>query len=219
MIKTIKTETKQSNQTKHNTTTTQSISQPLSPTLPPLDLSAQSIDYNFSRMSLSSKGGDNLGIRYHHPFKDRTQSEGGANSNPRIFHQGENTSPDGHLISSADIYSWKLKKEYDGTIYAVYCVHVSLKSGFKWIVERRYTQFRELRKEINKVRPDLENVPFPKKNWLFNLSKAALKSRQEMLNTYLNEIVTITPQLLEIGELAFVQIDLIVLLPLDSDLS
>lgn len=159
-------------------------------------------------MSLSSKGGDNLGIRYHHPFKDRTQSEGGANSNPRIFHQGENTSPDGHLISSADIYSWKLKKEYDGTIYAVYCVHVSLKSGFKWIVERRYTQFRELRKEINKVRPDLENVPFPKKNWLFNLSKAALKSRQEMLNTYLNEIVTITPQLLEIAIFLEVEIRL-----------
>jgi hypothetical protein len=56
------------------------------------------------------------------------------------------------------------------------------------------------------VRPDLENVPFPKKNWLFNLSRAALKSRQEMLNTYLNEIVAITPQLLEIGGFIFIQI-------------
>jgi len=93
-------------------------------------------------------------------------------------------------------------------VYAVYCVHVALKSGFKWIVERRYTQFRELRKEIKKVRPELKSIAFPRKQWLFNLSKAALKSRQDILNQYLSEIIAITPQLLEVSIFLEVEIRL-----------
>ncbi len=116
--------------------------------------------------------------------------------------------PDGHIVSSADIYSWKLKKEYDGSVFAVYCIHVALKCGFKWIVERRYTQFRELRKEINRVRPDLGKLPFPKKNWMFNLSKSALKHRQSLLNSFLSELIAVTPQLLEIAIFLEVEIRL-----------
>lgn len=41
---------------------------------------------------------------------------------------------------------------------------------------------------------------FPKKNWFFNLSKAALSHRLTQLNQYLGALVTVTPQLLEIGE-------------------
>jgi hypothetical protein len=144
----------------------------------------------------TSKGVNNLVARYYHQ-KERTQSE--SQKGGKVFNNGEPLQPDGHIVSSADIYSWKLKKEYDGTVYAVYCIHVSLKSGFKWIVERRYTQFRELRKEVNRVRPDLKTLPFPKKNWLWNLSKSALKYRQDLLNAYLSEMVAITPQMLEIG--------------------
>jgi hypothetical protein len=52
-------------------------------------------------------------------------------------------------LASADLYSWKLKKGSDGVIYAVYCIHVALRSGVKWLVEKRYTQFRELKKVLN----------------------------------------------------------------------
>jgi hypothetical protein len=152
-------------------------------------------------MSFETKtaSGRKLNAKYYHPTNShRSQSESPAMPS-RMFPMGEPLQPDGHIVSSADIYSWKLKKEYDGTVYAVYCVHVSLKSGFKWIVERRYTQFRELRREVNKVRPELRKIPFPKKNWLFNLSKPALKSRQDTLNSYLSELIAVTPQLLEIG--------------------
>jgi hypothetical protein len=148
--------------------------------------------------SVTGKIPNTLVARYYH-HKDRAQSD--APNQAMNFHNlNQPLQPDGHIVSSADIYSWKLKKEYDGTVYAVFCIHVSLKSGFKWIVERRYSQFRDLRKEINRVRPDLKNIPFPKKNWLWNLSKAALKSRQELLNAYMSEMVAITPQLLEIGK-------------------
>lgn len=108
-----------------------------------------------------------------------------------------------HTLTSADIYSWKLKKGSDGVIYAVYCIHVSLKSGMKWLVEKRYTQFRELRKEIKRVWPDLAQLEFPKKRWMFNLSKAALKERQAVLNAYLGELMETRPQPLEVGECCF----------------
>jgi hypothetical protein len=111
---------------------------------------------------------------------------------------------DNQTITSAEIFSHKMKKEYDGTVYAAYCIHVTLQSGLKWVVERRYTQFRELRKEIIKIRPQVEGFSFPKKVWLFNLSKSSLKSRQKALNAFLRELLTLAyPQLMELGELIY----------------
>lgn len=107
---------------------------------------------------------------------------------------------DNQIINSAEIFSYKMKKEYDGSVYAAYCIHVSLQSGLKWIVERRYTQFRELRKEIVKIKPHVGEAAFPAKVWIFNLSKASLKGRQASLNTFLRELIAITPQLMEIGK-------------------
>eukprot|EP01039_Chlorochromonas_danica_P005993 gene5993-6600_t len=110
------------------------------------------------------------------------------------------TGPDNQVITSAEIFSYKMKKEYDGTIYAAYCIHVALQSGLKWIVERRYTQFRELRKELIKIHPTtIEEITFPKKVWLFNLSKSALKARQQALNVFLSQLVTFTPPLMELA--------------------
>ena len=144
-------------------------------------------------MSFDTKK-ESLHLR-HAIAKERSHSESPARS---VF-TSEPMGPDGHIVSSADIYSWKLKKEYDGSVFAVYCIHVALKCGFKWIVERRYSQFRELRREINRVRPECARLVFPKKKWMFNLSKSALKHRQTLLSAYLSELVAITPQLLEIS--------------------
>lgn len=151
---------------------------------------------------MASMSGESGLRRHHQPAqKDRSHSESPQKSS-NTYLDGP-MQPDGHIISSADIYSWKLKKEYDGSVYAVYCIHVALRSGFKWIVERRYSQFRELRKEINKVRPDLQKFSFPKKNWMFNLTKSSLKGRQGLLNSFLAELVALTPQLLELGNSYF----------------
>lgn len=106
---------------------------------------------------------------------------------------------DNQLITSAEIFSHKMKKEYDGSIYVAYCIHVALQSGLKWIVERRYTQFRELRKEIVRIQPHLDSLSFPGKVWVFNTSKSTLKSREKGLNNFLRELVAITPQLMELG--------------------
>jgi serine/threonine protein kinase len=142
-----------------------------------------------------SLGGGNL-----HQKSRRLQTKDRSHSEAAVFTGTfDLTKADAYVISSAEIYSWKKKKSQDGTIYAVYCIHVALKSGLKWIVERRYSQFRELRKEINQLRPDLKVLVFPKKNWFFNLSKAALTHRLSQLNQYINALVALTPQLLEIA--------------------
>ena len=39
-------------------------------------------------------------------------------------------------LELADIYSWKLKKGADGKIFCVYIIHVHMKSGLKWTVDK-----------------------------------------------------------------------------------
>eukprot|EP01036_Dinobryon_divergens_P028995 gene28995-38039_t len=72
-----------------------------------------------------------------------------------------------HIIRSAEIYSWKIRRatddsgpKYDtadsylfstGQNYAVYVIHVLMNNGQKWIVEKRYSQFRDLRQDLRKL--------------------------------------------------------------------
>ena len=144
----------------------------------------------------NSKETANLGTRNKNINKKRSQSESPLiQSAPNLSLCNPKEQND---ILSADIYSWKLKKEADGVIYAVYCIHVILKSGLKWIIDKRYRQFRELRKEIKLIKPELSTIKFPKKNWFFNLSKKYLKSRQTALNNYVHQLISLSPQPLEI---------------------
>ena len=39
-------------------------------------------------------------------------------------------------LDNADIYSWKLRKGPDGKIFCVYVIHVHMKSGLKWTVDK-----------------------------------------------------------------------------------
>lgn len=134
------------------------------------------------------------------PQKERSHSE---SQGGHVLNLTMCNANDLHTLSSADIYSWKLKKGNDGVIFAVYCIHVSLKSGVKWLVEKRYTQFRELRKEIKRVWPNLAQLEFPKKRYMFNLSRSALKHRQAVLNAYLAQLLEVRPQPLEVGKQNF----------------
>lgn len=124
----------------------------------------------------------------------RTQSEANGIQN----HQFDN---DQNHVIAAKILSYKMKKDKKDSPHAVYCVHVNLLSGAKWIVEKRYSQFRDFRKELLRLNPELGAVDFPRKKWFFNLTEASLLSRQDTLNEFLNEVVLIEPQPLEICKL------------------
>ena len=129
--------------------------------------------------------------------KERSQSEAAE------LHTGNFTlcnPKEQDMVASADVYSWKLKKSGEGVVYAVYCIHVALKSGYKWLAEKRYSQFRDLRREIKQVLPDAEQMEFPRKRLLFNLSHTILRQRQAVLNSYLAQLADLRPQPMELGE-------------------
>lgn len=123
--------------------------------------------------------------------------------NGRISSTCSNSSPlvplDSTEILHVDIYSYKQKKDFDGTIFVLYSLHVTLKSGLKWIIEKRYTQFRDLRKDVIRVHPYLKDLPFPKKSWIYSVSKNFLDARKVQLNNYLKELIKIKPALIELG--------------------
>lgn len=64
----------------------------------------------------------------------------------------------------------------------------------------RYQEFRYLRREIRNTFPHLANLAFPQKHWFFNLSDKILKQRQSTLEDYLNKLVALDPQPLELGK-------------------
>jgi len=63
----------------------------------------------------------------------------------------------------------------------------------------RYQEFRFLRREIIATFPYLSNLPFPKKQWFFNLSESVIQQRRIGLGQYLNELISLDPQPLELG--------------------
>lgn len=132
--------------------------------------------------------------------KKRSASEAAAYA---ALDGGGLSSPNAVEITSGEIYSFKLRKGQDGSVFTAYCVHVSLSNGLKWIVERRYSQFRQLKREIALVKPELRELPFPTKRWLFNLSKSALASRMTALNHYLHELLGVRPPIQELSKRHF----------------
>lgn len=136
-----------------------------------------------------------------HGNKERSQSEVPPFTGGPITSAGM-TSPsrgEGLRVDSVDVYNWKLKKGKDDVVYASYGLHVILRNGIKWIVEKRYSQFRDLRREIKLTRPELASIEFPKKKWFFNLSKSAITDRQVVLNAYLRGVIAADPQPLELA--------------------
>jgi hypothetical protein len=103
-------------------------------------------------------------------------------------------------VATVNISSWILKKDMDGSIFAVYMVNVEMKSGLRWCVQKRYQEFRSLRRQIISIRPDLESLKFPSKNWFFNLSDNILLYRVNLLKNYLTSLIQIKPRILEIGK-------------------
>eukprot|EP01038_Epipyxis_sp_PR26KG_P008423 gene8423-11391_t len=150
----------------------------------------------------SPKNGDNnIGWRNKKPIRSHSDAHGTMALHEQRLH-----------IVSALIDSWKLKRGVSGVgisqrneIFAVYCVNVTLQSGTRWIIEKRYKEFRDLRREMIRMKPQVTKWNFPKKNWFFNLSVSAIKSRQDVLNEFLANLLALPIQPMEI--LIFLQVE------------
>jgi len=141
-----------------------------------------------------SNGSDGGGGRASEPLFDRTMSNEIIDPSATSWSWQQHT-----IISECQISSWKLKKSPEGGVFAVYCVHVNMASGLRWVIEKRYQQFRVLRREIRRSQPHLASLDFPSKNWFFNLTDGVLKYRQQTLQGYLTALVQLDPQPSEIG--------------------
>eukprot|EP00602_Paraphysomonas_sp_CaronLab_P000922 CAMPEP_0185032604 /NCGR_PEP_ID=MMETSP1103-20130426/20806_1 /TAXON_ID=36769 /ORGANISM="Paraphysomonas bandaiensis, Strain Caron Lab Isolate" /LENGTH=535 /DNA_ID=CAMNT_0027568561 /DNA_START=137 /DNA_END=1744 /DNA_ORIENTATION=- len=97
------------------------------------------------------------------------------------------------------ISSWKFMKAKKGGVYAIYPVHVFMKSGLHWTVDKRYSEFLDLHKELCRVFQKPRELEFPKKRWFFNFSEDCLVERKEKFEAYLTEILAMKPIPLELN--------------------
>jgi len=94
-------------------------------------------------------------------------------------------------LKTVEISSWSIKKGLSSEEYCSYRVQVYLQCGIRWYIEKRFSEFRNLRDELNKTRPDLRSIPFPKKRWLFNTTESFVFSRKTKLSEFLRQLVAL----------------------------
>lgn len=94
-------------------------------------------------------------------------------------------------LDRCDIQGWRVKEGSRGESFAVYLIKVHLKIGLAWVCEKRYTQFRHLRRDVNEAISNSRDLAFPEKRFLpwFNLTDSNLKHRSKLLENYLNKVI------------------------------
>ena len=77
--------------------------------------------------------------------------------------------------------------------YTVYIIQVTFRSNEVWKVERRYSKFHDLHKNVVENMPYLKSrLPkFPDKKFLTSLTQATVQSREDELLKYMEELVCI----------------------------
>ena len=102
------------------------------------------------------------------------------------------------MISSIEVKTWRIKTGAADEEFAVYFVEVQLASGLTWKIEKRYKQFRAFRREIERVLPELSDLEFPGKSFFWNLSERTLKYRASVLARYLQAVMAVDAELVEL---------------------
>lgn len=94
-------------------------------------------------------------------------------------------------LRTIEISSWSMRKSsHSSEEYCSYRVQVYLQSGIRWYIEKRFSEFRNLRNELNRTRPDLRSIPFPRKRWFLNTMESFIESRKVQLGEFLQRLIT-----------------------------
>ena len=96
-----------------------------------------------------------------------------------------------YALARCDIEGWRVKEGSHRENFAVYLIKVRLKCGLHWVCEKRYTQFRHLRRDVNEAIPKSRDLVFPEKMFFpwFNLTDRYLRYRTKLLEQYLNNVI------------------------------
>ncbi|KAL0480390.1 hypothetical protein AKO1_011107 [Acrasis kona] len=70
--------------------------------------------------------------------------------------------------------------------------HIKVEPSLKksYVIEKRYNDFLNLHNELIKSNPELEQVPFPAKSYLYKNAPETIKERIDAFNGYLEHILS-----------------------------
>jgi hypothetical protein len=103
-------------------------------------------------------------------------------------------------LSYIRISSWKFFKGKGGSVFVTYPIHVFMKSGLHWSIDKRFSDFLSLHKELSRVYEKVRNIKsFPQKKWFFNFNESNLMNRREKFENYLTTILSMSPIPLEMN--------------------
>lgn len=82
--------------------------------------------------------------------------------------------------------------------YTVFQVYVHFQSGAVRFLEKRYSHFRELHKNLRRTYATVGKLYFPPKKFFMSLSLRVIEQRREAIETYINAVLTLRPRPVEV---------------------
>ena len=85
-------------------------------------------------------------------------------------------------------------KSVDRKRYTSYSVAVKMTSGLEWTVERRYTQFYVLHKQLKAEFPVVKRLRFPRKKLFRSLASSTVQDRRIIFQGYITALLALRPR-------------------------
>ncbi|KAF0688031.1 Aste57867_20313 [Aphanomyces stellatus] len=83
--------------------------------------------------------------------------------------------------------------EDDKNTHTVFTLEVRLVSGLRWMIEKRYSDFREFHDRMKKANASVRNLQFPKKQYFRSKTHSVIEQRRMDLEKYLKDILAVQP--------------------------
>ena len=82
-------------------------------------------------------------------------------------------------VKQVTVPIWRTKMADDGRRFTAFVVEVEMADGFRWQVERRYTDFHNLHKGLAPQFAAVRSLSFPTKRAFSSMSTSVIRGRQE----------------------------------------
>ncbi|ETV95896.1 hypothetical protein H310_10934 [Aphanomyces invadans] len=83
--------------------------------------------------------------------------------------------------------------EDDKSTHTVFTLEVRLVSGLRWVIEKRYSDFRDFHDRMKKANATVRNLAFPKKHYFRGKTQSVIEQRRLDLEKYLKDILNVQP--------------------------
>ena len=132
------------------------------------------------------------------PTEATAYDEQGGEGDDDKFEEAEENGTFG--IASIVITETKLAKDSRGKKYNVFTTQVTMVSGLVWTVDRRYSEFNNLNKDLGRQFGSVRALTFPPKTWFSRLATKTVEHRRTELNRYLSDVIQLQLRPRELNE-------------------